>query len=189
MHCHQGFVNHVFFDGLAKEIGIEKAMTWPEKHHLVSKGYHGRIFEGNACRCLLKNSESILELDGTLETLVKYKDAFADFNHLVANLFSSSKINISNDTVRYLLETAVASYMKLGITITLKVHVIFNHLEQMLSRCHGLGLGIYSAQAIESSHREFLDHFWYKYKIESLTNPNYAQNLMKACVEFSSKHK
>ena len=159
----------------------------PEKHHLVSKGYHGHIFEVNACRCLLKNSESILELDGTVETVVKFKDAFSDFNHLVANLFSSSKINISDDSVRYLLEAAVASYMKLDITITLKVHMIFNHLEQMLSRCHGLG--VYSAQAIESSHQEFLDHFWCKYKIESFTNPNYAQNLIKVCVKFSSKHK
>ena len=189
LHCLQGFVNHVFWDGLVKEIGNDKAKKWPEKLNLTSKGYHGQIFEGNACRKLLNNASGIFDLDADEVILRNYYNAFTAYNNLVSNLFSSSKVSLSNDIITELLNTAVENYLSLKITITLKVHVVFNHVQDMLARSYGLGLGLFSAQAVESSHREFFDKFWSKYKVESINNPRFSDRLLKACVEFTSKHK
>ena len=46
LHILLGFVNHLFFDGLVPLVGREKALIWPEKLCIVSKGYHGKVFEG-----------------------------------------------------------------------------------------------------------------------------------------------
>lgn len=61
LHILQGFVNHLFWDGLVPLVGRESALVWPKKIHLVSKGYHGEVFEGNACRTLLKNTVSLID--------------------------------------------------------------------------------------------------------------------------------
>ena len=50
LHILQGFVNHVFFDGLVNVIGYEKALNFPKLFNAISKHYHGDCFEGTACR-------------------------------------------------------------------------------------------------------------------------------------------
>ena len=52
----------------------------------------------------------------------------------------------------------------------------------------GQGLGIYSTQAGESIHKEFNQKFWARYKVNSLTHPDCGERLLKATVDFSSKH-
>lgn len=52
-------MNHLFWQGLVKLLGREKALIWPEKLNLVSKNYHGDAFEGNACRTLLKEADKL----------------------------------------------------------------------------------------------------------------------------------
>ena len=78
--------------------------------------------------------------------------------------------------------------MELGLSVTLKMHVIFYHILPALSNpaLKGRGLGVMSGHAGESIHQEF-KIFWRKYKINSLTNKLYSENLKKAVVEFSSK--
>ena len=72
--------------------------------------------------------------------------------------------------------TVVENY--LHINITLKVHVKFKHIEDidMIARSYGLGLVLFLAQAVESTHREFSVKFWSKYKVESLTNPRFSDH-------------
>ena len=50
LHIIQGFVNHLFWNGLVKIIGRKRALLWPKIHNLVTQNYHGEVFEGNACR-------------------------------------------------------------------------------------------------------------------------------------------
>ena len=59
LHLLLGVTNHLFWDkgGLVDLVGREKAMTWPIKCNVVSVGYHGEIFEGPACRKLIKSSD------------------------------------------------------------------------------------------------------------------------------------
>lgn len=63
LHVLQGFVNHLFWQGLVTLLGKEKAVLWPRKLNLISKNYHGDAFEGNACRKLLKESDMLKDLD------------------------------------------------------------------------------------------------------------------------------
>jgi hypothetical protein len=154
----------VFFDGLVKAIGLDNALEWPTMFHLSVSSYHGGQFEGNACRKLLNSAQGLKQLKGDEKVLQIYFDAFTSYNALVSNLYSNSKVYVDQDCIHKMLVTATTDYMKLGITVTLKVHIVFNHLEEMLKHCFGLGLGLFSAQAIESSHREFLQSFWYMVK-------------------------
>lgn len=63
LHVLQGFVNHLFWKGLVLLLGRERALMWPKKMNLISKNYHGEVFEGNACRKLLKNADKLFDPD------------------------------------------------------------------------------------------------------------------------------
>ena len=44
LHLLQGFVNHLFWDGIVPLLGKEKALLWPKMLKLVPKNYQGDIF-------------------------------------------------------------------------------------------------------------------------------------------------
>ena len=44
LHMLQGFVNHLFWDGIVPLLGKEKALLWPKTLKLVAKNYQGDIF-------------------------------------------------------------------------------------------------------------------------------------------------
>ena len=58
-HIMEGFVNHTFFNGLAKVIGLGNAMLFPMHINAVAKDYHGTKFEGNASRKILKEANKL----------------------------------------------------------------------------------------------------------------------------------
>ena len=193
LHCLQGFVNHTFNEGYAKEIGREKALKFPKLINVVASDYHNKIFEGNACREMLKKASlmddrRILGDDISPLKVSKYIRAFKAMNKIVETCFGTKVIGENSNVVK-MLDELVSSYMDLDISVTLKLHVIFFHLLPALQNpvLKGRGLGIVSGQAGESIHAEF-KIFWEKYKIKSLDNPNYAENFKRAVVEFSSKH-
>ncbi|CAH1102120.1 unnamed protein product [Psylliodes chrysocephalus] len=61
LHLLQGFPNHLFWNGIVPAVGREKALLWPSKLKLAAKNYQGEIFEGNACRNLLQESDKLLD--------------------------------------------------------------------------------------------------------------------------------
>ena len=65
--------------------------------------------------------------------------------------------------------------MDLGINISLKVHILTEHVTEFCKN-HNNSLGLYSEQALESSHYDFLRNCWEKqgYK-RPLGHPAYAQ--------------
>ena len=81
-------------------------------------------------------------------------------------------------------------YLELeNITVPPKVHILFNHVEEYISK-FGIdqkGLGFYSEQTGESVHQKFEQTFS-KYKIENTNAENYGLRLRKIVVEFSSLH-
>ena len=93
------------------------------------------------------------------------------------------------ENIAPLLQELIIAYLDLGISVTLKVHVLFFHLLPCLANpaLNRHGLGVVSGQAGESIHSEFLI-FWDKYKINSIQNPRYGEHLLKAVCECSSKH-
>lgn len=178
-------LNHLFWDGLVPLIGREKALIWPRKLNLIQKSYHGEVFEGNACRTLLKNADllndsEIYENVGLLQ-LVPYINVVKAMNKLVDCCFSST---VGDD-----LEKHVKEFKKMceatDLSTTLKLHVVFEHITDCLKYMNKNGLGTCSEQAGETIHSEFLIH-WNRRKINSLEDPNYIIKLKKSVVAFSS---
>ena len=109
--------------------------------------------------------------------------SFKTMNKILENCFSSSdgqNLRELETTVRYLGNVLKDT----GVSESLKMHVILQHLLECVHYLKG-GLGLWSEQAGESVHREFL-LVWNKYKLNSLSNPLYEHSLFKAVVEFSS---
>ena len=75
----------------------------------------------------------------------------------------------------------------IDVSLSLKLHVLFCHLEKSLDYLKGYGLGVWSEQAGESIHREFFK-FWNYYKINCMENVSYSTNLLRAVIAFSSRH-
>ena len=193
LHEYLGIVNHLYFDdgGLQSIVGEEKAKEFAVKAGAVSVGYHGRVFEGPSCRALLKKSEYLMssEFQSGLPNpilVVPIAQTFIAFEKLVTACFGMGKLK---GDVSKLLENFIVQFMALESSVTLKVHIIFEHLIPNLANLGGVGMGLTSEQAGESIHHEFNHNFWSRYKINLLTNPNFAKNWFDANLEFSSKHK
>lgn len=190
LHILQGFVNHLFWDGLVKLVGLEKALIWPTNLNIIAKDYHGKTFEGNACRRLLKEADKLLdpliyEKVGQL-SIVPYVSAFKAMNRIVENCFSTKTTDVSSlkNEIAYLKKVVSST----DVSITLKMHILLDHLDEGLSFLNeDEGLGLWSEQAGESVHHEFLK-IWEKYKINSMNNVIYGEKLKLAVIEFSSIH-
>lgn len=188
LHEIQGIVNHIFFDGLVPLLGRENALKWPKKLNLISKHYHGEKFEGNACRRLLKEADKLNDKD-ILQSIpilkvIPFIQLLKTFNKLVDATFKSEHLH--NDWQQYVNELKLI-FPATGLSHTLKVHVLFEHLEHGLHFLNGDSLGLWSEQAGESVHREFLK-YWSKYQVNNLESENYCTQLKRAVVEFSSRH-
>ena len=188
LHIMEGIVNHLFFNGLVIKIGKENAMKWPNKVNVVSALYHGEKFEGNGCRTLLKSTHILedREVMGIHPIIVQpFVAAFQALDKLVLACFGSYPVTGDIPT---LLRCFSKAYLALDISVTLKVHVLTAHLIPCLMNLGGQGLGMYSTQAGESVHKQFEKNFWAKYKVSSLSHPEYGKRLLDATVEFSSKN-
>lgn len=191
LHIMQGYVNHLFWDknGLVDIVGREKALLWPHKLNIISKNYQGDLFEGNACRTLLKEADKLIDPDiydhrGPL-LLVPLVSAFKAMDKVVSLYFSIRRVD---NEVKKHISALRKCFDATNVTETLKIHVLLEHLEECLHFLDGHdGLGIWSEQSGESIHRIFLN-FWGKRKINMMNNEHYSTNLKKAVVEFSSLH-
>lgn len=191
LHVLTGFVNHLFWKGLVPLLGRDKALIWPKKLNLTSKSYHGEVFEGNACRKLVKEADKLMDPDiyinvGSL-AILPFVNAFKSMNAVVDCCFTSGKVRTGLEAhLSKLNKDFKALNMLNDVSETLKIHVLRAHVEQCLEFIeHGKGLGYWSEQTGESLHREFL-LIWERYKLSSLENELYETNLLTAVIEFSS---
>lgn len=190
LHNLSGCVNDTFFKGVVPKVGREKALLWPRKLGKISSGYHGEVFEGNACRALLKNFDrlndpEILEGQENPFILQPYVSFLQAMNNVVTDCFSTGKVD--RETLDKHLQDLRIQFSGTDLSETLKLHCILEHIPECLETLDGRGFGLWSEQAGESIHRVFL-HFWNKHKIHLLTHPKYGISLKKAVVEFSSRH-
>ena len=190
LHVLQGFVNHLFWQGLVSLLGLEKALLWPHKLNLISKNYHGDAFEGNACRKLVKESDRLKDIEICGEVgifkILPFIAAFKAMDKVVNCCFTSGKVGSSLDDYIEELKQALESIEQLSET--LKIHVILSHVKEGFKFIeNNNGLGFWSEQSGESIHRDFLK-FWERYKVNGYHRETYLPNLLKAVVEFSSLH-
>ena len=81
--------------------------------------------------------------------------------------------------------TACESYVRLGLPITPKVHVVLSHVDDLCRRS-GRSLGSYSEQAAESVHSDFLQT-WKRYTLPS-HHPRFGEKLLQTVVAYNSCH-
>ncbi|CAH1106006.1 unnamed protein product [Psylliodes chrysocephalus] len=162
LHILQGFVNHLFWIVLVPLLGKEKALLWPQKLKLVSKNYHGEAFEGNACRTLLKRADVLLEpeisehLGGSL-ALQPFIAAFRAMDKIVHSCFAVRRVQ---SELSHHIKDLKTALLAIDVTETLKIHITLCHIEESLEFLNDdEGFGLWSEQAGESIHREFLK-FW-----------------------------
>lgn len=186
LHLLQGFVNHLFWNGIVPLVGREKALLWPKKLKQIPKNYHGDIFEGNACRKLLKEADKLKDPEIYDEVvgifaIQPFIAAFKVMNTIVDNYFTTNIVNITNLNM-HLTELRKA-FRSTNVSQTLKIHVVLDHLEQGLIHLNYDGLGLWSEQAGESVHREFIK-FWDRFKINIIDDPTYSGRLKKLLLLF-----
>lgn len=192
LHLLEGFVNHLFWKGLVPLVGRETALTWPKKLKVVPKNYQGELFEGNACRKLLKHADKLYDKEIVHSSAIKLRlepfvASLKIMNDIVHSCFSMTRTKTILDIEKSIGELNKA-FDATDVSESLKMHIILNHLLQCLECLDEKeGFGLWSEQAGESIHHEFLI-YWNRYKINSMEDPSYVFQLQMAVVEFSSRH-
>ena len=140
-----------------KEEGNLFINNFMKAHNISWSSYQPGTFEGNQARKLLKLSTELLsETEGLPTTKIGEKTAdvartLANFNKVVEACFGQDL----DPSFRTTIKDFEKSYRSLGISVTPKVHVVFEHVAQFLElKGHKTGLGAWSEQAMESVHHD-----------------------------------
>ena len=164
--------------------GIEKVWPgvteWSSKHNVIRSEYHGGMFEGNECRKLLKNIDSLWTLCPDEHS--GYAQALEDFNEVVASCYG---YDLEPDFEEKIAQFK-SSYLRLDINVTPKVHAVFYHISEFC-KYTGMGLGPWSEQTSESLHHDF-NLTWKNYKVKNMDNSRYATELYKAVCMYNGKN-
>ena len=82
--------------------------------------------------------------------------------------------------------------MSLGISVTPKVHIVFQHVSEFLNIVNSggekssFGLGYFSEQAFEAMHYD-IKGLWERVKVSS-GHPEFGERLKAAVTAYNSKH-
>ena len=79
-----------------------------------------------------------------------------------------------------------ADYMKLGISVTPKIHAVFYHIEEFCDYS-GMALGPFSEQTTEALHHEF-EECWDNFAVKDFDHPKYPDRFLSAVKVFNSLH-
>ena len=187
LHIILGIVNGLY-DKLNKALVASgspvRAKDWSDSLHLVRRHYHGGQFMGNHCSTLLDNVDALekILLDTESYMGIPYVDTFRKFKTVKDKCFGLNLI----EGYKVALHQFKISYLKLGIPVTLKVHIVFEHVLQFCEK-YGNGLGLYSEHSLESTHYDYKP-FWEKsYKL-AMTHPNYGEKLLNSLYMYNALH-
>ncbi|KAJ8672767.1 hypothetical protein QAD02_004027 [Eretmocerus hayati] len=171
-----GVVNHIFKNLIT--VNEYDAMNWAQACNVAREVVYGEpAFAGNACKTLL-NRVDLLRLRCSVEC---YVQCFSDFREVVDSCFSNS---LDSKYVSYIKKFR-CSFLDLGISVTPKVHAVFNHVKYFCEKV-GRGLGFYSEQSVESVHADFKTT-WNRYKFNN-SNSEYYEKFLSAVCQYNSHH-
>lgn len=181
LHLVLGIVTHLY---KALHKAWEQAAEWLKHLHVTPRAYHGGEFTGNDCRELLKK-KSLDELEKRIPgELLQFVKVLRSFSEVVASCFSTHLSSDFNEKIA----SFRTEYLKLGLSVIPKAHMVFVHIGDFykLGTFKKVGLGVYSEQAFEALHRDFLK-VWRRYEVSPL-NPRYGSSLLKAVQFYNSCH-
>ena len=151
------------------------------------------MFLGNECQKLL---DSLHVLEGVINrhtrSTRKRKNVSVQ-REAFLNCFQTFKIVVDKCFGKNLelgwvgaLADFKSAYRALEISITTKVHLVFEHVEDFC-KMNGCGLGAFSEHAFESVHRDFADH-WTRHLVKDKKNPKFWENLIQTVCEYNAGH-
>ena len=146
------------------------------KLHIQQAKYHGRQFEGNQCRLLLKNVNRL-----------QIPDDLADFKDvLIALRRLHSVCNDDYLSMNYveIIDNFSFAWFKLTnfhkISTTPKLHIVLDHLCNYFDE-YGVTLKTVSDELVESMH-SYVEKCMNRsgYKVKSVLNPSHGKKLFRA---------
>ena len=139
LHLHTGIVNKLLSHLNTKWPYVYE---WCHRYNIYVQEFRGKTLNGNSCKFALKFLDELEEeVPSEFSNIVT---ALRAFDAIRKSCLSKKLLPSYNEDI----EAFKAAYMALGISITVKAHIIFDHLGYVLDREeNGHGLGYYSEQA------------------------------------------
>ncbi len=189
LHLMLGVVAKLFdelTDRMQKELGSTAPADWARHQNKMREQYRGGTLEGNQCRLLLRKS---LDLTHTLPDKFKaFGVVLHRFNEVVNSCFG---MEVAGNPEQKISDFKQA-YFTLPVSITPKVHAVFDHVPQWLHRQEAkvgrkVGLGYATEQASEAVHRDFKQRWEGGFKIGE-TREEYKERLLRCVVRYNGGH-
>ncbi len=189
LHLMLGVVAKLFdelTDRMQKELKSTAPTDWARHQHIMREQYRGGTLEGNQCRQLLKKS---LDLARSLPDKYKvYGLVLHRFDEVVTSCFGLEVVGDPETKIRDFKE----AYFTLPVSITPKVHCVFDHVPQWLHRQEArlgrkVGLGFATEQASKAVHRDFKQKWEGGFKIGE-TRDEYKDRLLRCVVRYNGGH-
>ena len=151
---------------------------------IVREGYNGKTYEGKQCRDILKNIENI----NFPVIFTPFVTALKAHRNLVRMCYLHDlpdKTTYSN-AINELRAAYNVIKTKFNVTISNKMHIIFDHLEDYFDNTK-LSLVKTADELIESMHQFVAKRMLRSgYKVKDLLNPNHGLNLYRAILHINA---
>jgi hypothetical protein len=184
LHILLGICNKTFSE-LVKS--VPEANEWPKKLSLRRENYHGNVFEGNECSKLLKNTfilEDILINSKKYDAGKHFLFVFNSFKEVLNSLHESL---VDVNCLKRKIEDFKIAWKGSGMSVTTKVHIVFEHLVDFVILKECKNIGRFCEQSHESAHAEF-DKTWRKYIVKEISNKHFKDRLLKSVIDYNSSH-
>ncbi len=173
----------LLYKGLQR-IWKDGSEEWAKKNNVQLQERQGGTFTGNSCKTLLNNIAILEELMCPHQEFV---DAFVKFKAVVVACYGKELQPNARDTIREFEQAFTKLVHKHhGTNVTSKIHSIIHHVHDFCSS-RNTGLGVWSEQASEAVHSDFLACSWTKYKVSEV-NTRFGKQLLLAVQNYASKH-
>lgn len=183
LHVLLGVVNRTYNEMMSK---LPEVSLWPQALHIHMEHYHGSSFEGNECKRLLDNIATLNDVLNRrqlrqIRPLIRVLEAFKEINSLV------HQDVVDTTELRGAVEDFGTSWSSSGMSLTVKAHIIIDHVEDFVSSWGNANISRFSEQAHETAHSAFLKT-WSKYRVKEVSNPRFQEKLKQAVLDFNGSH-
>ena len=160
---------------------------------LVRKSYQGsHSLEGNQSRSFLKKidlleAHLLKQPSKVADNGLPYIKAFRALDKVVNACFGVDL----NPEYKNFIEEFREAYLDLGVSISPKVHIIFQHVVEVLNKENStrerkVGLGHFSEQSFESAHSD-INVLWQRVKVPE-NHPEFPARLKHFCSSYFASH-
>ena len=182
LHLMEGATNHIV-KAIIKN-GGSQVQDEIAKQLNISRCIQNNAFNGNASRKILKNWH--IYQDKLPVHLKPFAEGLRLLDKVVTSCFSLALLPEFEESVDRFIRHYKTLIEDFGITVTVKLHIIFNHVPSFCKKT-GLGLGFFSEQATEAINYSFIQEAWERFRVSN-NHAEYGEHLRKAVVSYNSKH-